>query len=102
MLKPYVKKSQTHTVHDNFYDLLLLVPTGYSFSMRCHCRRLNDVCLCKGGFTQNPVTAYDPAYGQRQSSHKLGWPNPGEFSRFRPASGLLKIVLSKPDCRCCR
>jgi len=25
--------------------------------------------LCLGGFTQNPVTAYDPAYGQRQSSH---------------------------------
>jgi len=25
--------------------------------------------LCKGGFTQNPDTAYEPAYGQRQSSH---------------------------------
>jgi len=25
--------------------------------------------LALGGFTQNPVTAYDPAYGQRQSSH---------------------------------
>ena len=47
----------------------------------------------KGGFTQNPVTAYDPAYGQRQSSHELRWPYPGEFSRFRPASSLLKIVL---------
>jgi len=23
----------------------------------------------KGGFTQNPVTVYEPAYGQRQSSH---------------------------------
>ena len=27
---------------------------------------------------------------------------PGEFSRFRPASGLLKIVLRKADCRGCR
>jgi len=52
-----------------------------------------------GGFTQNPVTAFDPAYGQRQSSHRLHWPYTGEFSRFRPASGVLKIVLSKPDCR---
>ena len=56
----------------------------------------------KGGFTHNPVTAYDPAYGQRQSSHRLRWPYPGEFFRFWPASGLLKIVLSKPDCRGCR
>jgi len=54
------------------------------------------------GFTQNPVTAYDPAYGQRQFSHRLRWPFPGAFSQFRPASGVLKIVLSKPDCRCCR
>jgi len=23
----------------------------------------------KGGFTQNPVTAYEPVYGQRESSH---------------------------------
>jgi len=60
------------------------------------------LCLYnKGGFTQNPVTAYDPAYGQRQSSHRLRWPYPAEFSRFRPASGLLKIVLNKPDCRDC-
>jgi len=47
----------------------------------------------KGGFTWNPVTAYDPVYGQRQSSLRLRWPCPGEFSRFRPASGLLKIIL---------
>jgi len=57
-----------------------------------------DVRLC---FTQISV----PAYGQRQSSHKLRWSYPGEFSRFHPASDLLKIVLSKPDCRrwcsCC-
>jgi len=39
----------------------------------------------KGGFTQNPVTAYDPAYGQRQSSHRLRCPYPGNFSRFRSA-----------------
>jgi len=32
------------------------------------------------GFTQNPVTAYDPAYGQRQFSHRLRWPFPGAFS----------------------
>ena len=38
--------------------------------------------LCKGSFTQNAVTAYDPAYGQRQSSHKLHWPCPGEYSQF--------------------
>ena len=56
--------------------------------------------LAEGGFTQNPVTAYDTAYGQQQSSHKLVWPYPGEFSRFRPASGLLKILLSKPNFRC--
>jgi len=39
---------------------------------------------------------------QRQSSHRLRRPYPGEFSRFRTASGLLKIVLSKPDCCGCR
>jgi len=44
----------------------------------------------KGGFTQNPVTAYDPAYGQRQPSHRLRCPYSGEFSRFRPA--YLKLV----------
>jgi len=56
----------------------------------------------EGGFTQNPVTAYDPAYGQRQSSHTLHWQYPGELSRFRPPSDSLKIVLSKPDCRGCQ
>jgi len=60
----------------------------------------------KGGLTQNPVTAYEPAeyepYGQRQSSHMLRWPYPAEFSRFLPACGLLKISLSKPDCRGCQ
>ena len=45
---------------------------------------------------------YDPAYGQRQSSHRLRCPYPGEFSRFRPAYGLIKIGLSKPDSRCCQ
>jgi len=60
--------------------------------------RLKNV---EGGFTQNPVTAYDPIYGQRQSSHRLRWPYPGDFSWFWPASGLLKVVLSKPDCRGC-
>jgi len=50
----------------------------------------------KGGFTQNPVTAYDQTYaGQRQSSNRLRWPYMGEFSRFRPASGWLKISLSQ-------
>jgi len=29
-------------------------------------------------------------------------PYQGEFSRFRPASGLLKIGLSKLDSRCCQ
>ena len=36
-------------------------------------------------FTQNPLTAHGPAYGQRQPSHRLCWPYPGDFSRFRPA-----------------
>jgi len=30
-------------------------------------------------------------------SHKLRWPYAGGFSRFRPAFGLLTIVLSKPE-----
>jgi len=64
-----------------------------------HC---SSACRRKGGFTQNPVTTYEPAYGQRQSSHRLRWPYPAEFSRFRTAYGLLKIGLSKPDCRGCR
>jgi len=50
--------------------------------------------LLKGGFTQNPVTAYEPAYGQRQFSHMLLWLYPAEISRFRTAYGLLK---SGPD-----
>ena len=73
----------------------------HSHAVRKFCPFMK-ISKAKDGFTQNPVTAYDPAYGQRQSSHKFQCPYPGEFSRFRPASGLLKIVLSKPDCRCCR
>ena len=42
----------------------------------------------KGGFTQNPVTAYDPAYGQRQSSHMQQ-----EHHHRQP--GLLKTILSR-------
>jgi len=61
-----------------------------------------DAASSKGGFTQNLVTAYDLACGQLQSSHRLPSPYLGEFSQFRPASGLLKIVLSKPHCRGCR
>jgi len=56
----------------------------------------------KSGFTQNPVTAYEPNYRQQQCSHMFRWPYPAEFSRFRTAYGLLKISLSKPDCRGCR
>ena len=44
---------------------------------------------------------HNTAYGQRQSSHKLCWPYPGEFCRFRPASGLLEIALSKSEPDCC-
>jgi len=36
------------------------------FLCKCLHRRLNHG---KGGFTQNPVTAYKPAYGKRLSSH---------------------------------
>jgi len=46
----------------------------------------------KGGFTQKPVTGYEPAYGQRQSLHMGRWPYSAEFSRFRTAYGLLKPV----------
>ena len=47
----------------------------------------------KGGFTQNPVTAYDPAYGQRQSSHM----QQEHYHRQHWQSGLLKTILSKPE-----
>jgi len=50
--------------------------------------------LTKGGFTQNPVTAYEPAYGQRESSHMQQ-----EHHHRQPRqSGLLKPILSG-DCR---
>jgi len=43
-----------------------------------------------GGFTQNPVTAYEPAYGQRQSSHMQQ-----EHHNRQPRQyGILKIGLS--------
>jgi len=74
----------------------------YVHSMQRFASISNIFKLHKGGFTQNPVTAYEPAYGQRQSSHMLHWPFPAEFSRFRTAYGLLKIGLNKPDCRGCR
>jgi len=45
-----------------------------------------------GIFTQNPVAAYEPAYGQRQSSHMQQ-----EHHHRQPRqSGLLKPILSKP------
>jgi len=56
----------------------------------------------KGGFAQNPVTAYEHAYDPGQSSHMLVWPYPPEFSRYRMAYGLLKIGFSKSDCHGCR
>jgi len=40
---------------------------------------------CKGGFTQNPVAAYDPAYGERQSSHM----QQEHHQRHHRQSGLL-------------
>ena len=43
----------------------------------------------KGGFTQNPVTAYDPAYGQRQSSHM----QQEHHHRQHRQSGLLKTIF---------
>ena len=47
--------------------------------------------MTKGGCPQNPVTAYEPAYGQRQSSHMQQ-----EHHHRQPRqSGLLKIVLSR-------
>ena len=45
----------------------------------------------KGGFTQNPVTAYDPAYGQRQSSHM----QQEHHHRQHRQSGLLKAILKQ-------
>ena len=51
---------------------------------------VNKTAFPIGGLTQNPVTSYKPAYGQRQSSHMLRWPYPTEFSRFRTA--YLKLV----------
>jgi len=49
--------------------------------------------LNKGGFTQNPVAAYEPAYGQRQSSHMQQ-----EHHQRQPRqSGVLKTILSKPE-----
>jgi len=44
----------------------------------------------KGGFTQNLVTAYDPPYGQRQSSFMQ---HEHQHRKF----GLLKKILSKPE-----
>jgi len=41
---------------------------GNIFNFNCS----KTVCMtfrAKGGFTQNPVTAYEPVYGQRESSH---------------------------------
>jgi len=40
----------------------------------------------------DPVTAYDPACGQRQSSHRLRWPYPAEFLTFEQRWILLKLV----------
>jgi len=51
------------------------------------------VHLTLGGFTQNPVTAYEPDYGQRQSTHMQK-----EHHHRQPRqSHLLKTVLSKPE-----
>jgi len=47
----------------------------------------------KGSFTQNPITAYDPAYGQRQSYHI----HQENHHRQHRQSGLLKTILSKPE-----
>jgi len=47
----------------------------------------------EGGFTQNLVTAYDPAYDQRQSSHM----QQECHHRQHQQSGLLKTILSKPE-----
>jgi len=42
----------------------------------------------KGSFTQNPVTVYEPAYGQRQSSHRQQ-----EHRHRQPRQfGLLKTI----------
>jgi len=46
----------------------------------------------KGGFTQNPATAYKPAYGQRQSSHM----QQERYRRQPRQSGLLQPILCKP------
>ena len=45
------------------------------------------------GFTQNPVSAYDPAYGQRQSSHM----QQEHHHRKHRQSGLLRTISSKPE-----
>ena len=91
--------------------LALLTPCEISIGLHsgdCSIRALHQYLPDSGwshlwdGLTQNPVTAYDPVNCQRQSSHRLRWPYPDEFSRFQPASVLLKIVLCKPVCRGCR
>jgi len=47
----------------------------------------------QGGFTQNPATAYELAYCQRQSSHMQQ-----EHHQRQPRqSSFLKIILSKPE-----
>ena len=54
------------------------------------------VCMtfkAKGGITQNPVTAYEPAYGQRESPHM----QQEHHHRQPPKSVLLKMILSKPE-----
>ena len=50
------------------------------------------ITTTKGGFAQNPVTAYEPAYGQRQSSHMFRWPYSAECSRFEQLRAYLKLV----------
>jgi len=56
-----------------------------------HLKVLPRASQSKDDFTQNPFTAYNSAYGQRQSSHKLRWPYPAEFSRFRRLPADLKL-----------
>ena len=43
------------------------------------------------GCTQNPVTAFDPAYGQRQSSHRLHWRIRVNFLGFDRLPAYLKL-----------
>ena len=55
--------------------------------------RKSYVMCCNSGFTRNPVTAYELAYGQRQSSHM----QQERHHRQPRQSGLLETILSKPE-----